>query len=73
MYSAHLIAQTTEELVRHLELSCRVAKRESDRRRAKSRVNIGAAFDSWRELRSALDIVTGHLQYIISFIVRASD
>uniref|UniRef100_A0A8C2BLG3 Uncharacterized protein n=1 Tax=Cyprinus carpio TaxID=7962 RepID=A0A8C2BLG3_CYPCA len=35
-----------------------VAKRESDRRRAKSRVNIGAAFDSWRELRSALGIKT---------------
>ncbi|XDV27007.1 hypothetical protein PO909_030607 [Leuciscus waleckii] len=34
------------------------AKIESDRRRAKTRVNIGAAFDSWRELRSALGIKT---------------
>uniref|UniRef100_A0A8C4HQN8 Uncharacterized protein n=1 Tax=Dicentrarchus labrax TaxID=13489 RepID=A0A8C4HQN8_DICLA len=38
------------------DLTRRTAKRESDYRRNKTRVNIGEAFQRWRELRKCLGL-----------------
>ena len=53
-----ILKKTQKKKKKKVSAEARQAKRQSDRLRTKTRINIGRAFELWRDLRFVLGIKT---------------